>query len=65
MTSVWPLVPIAAEHAIGLAVFSYDGTLFFCLNLDRDTCPDGDVLARGIAHSLEELGRIAARATAR
>ena len=36
---IWPLVPIAAAHAIGLAVFSYDGTLFFCLNVDRDTCP--------------------------
>lgn len=56
---VWPLVPIAAEHAVGLAVFSYDGRLFFCLNLDRDGCPDGDVLAGGIARSLQELGQLA------
>ena len=25
---IWPLVPIAASHAIGLAVFSYDGPLY-------------------------------------
>ena len=62
---IWPLVPIAAEHAVGLAVFSYDGTLFFCLNLDRDTCPDGEVLARGIERSLEELGQLAAQGAAR
>ena len=56
---IWPLVPIAAEHAIGLAVFSYDGTLFFCVNADRDTMPDLDLLNRGIAESLTELGALA------
>ena len=57
---IWPLVPIAAEHAIGLAVFSYDGTLFFCINADRDSCHDLDVLTDGIAESLTELGEMAA-----
>lgn len=61
---IWPLVPIAAEHAVGLAVFSYDGTLFFCLNLDRDSCTDADVLAEGIADSLAELGALAGDKTA-
>ena len=57
---IWPLVPIAAEHAVGLAVFSYDGKLFFCLNADRHTLPDLDVLSSGIAESIEELDRLAA-----
>ena len=56
---IWPLVPIAAEHAIGLAVFSYDGKLFFCINADRDTVPDLDVLESGIADSLSELHELA------
>ncbi len=56
---IWPLVPIAAEHAVGLAVFSYDGTLFFCINADRDTVPDLGVLNSGIAESLAELGELA------
>jgi diacylglycerol O-acyltransferase / wax synthase len=57
---IWPLVPIAAEHSIGLAVFSYDGTLFFCINADRDTVPDLEILNQGIADSLVELGALAA-----
>ncbi len=56
---IWPLVPIAAEHAIGLAVFSYDGTLFFCINADRDTVHDLDVLEQGIAESVSELRDLA------
>ena len=53
--TIWPLVPIAAEHAVGLAVMSYDGKVFFCLNVDRDTVPDLDVLSGGISASLGEL----------
>jgi WS/DGAT/MGAT family acyltransferase len=57
---IWPLVPIAAAHAIGLAVFSYDGTVYFCVNADRDSCRDLDVLVDGIAESLTELREMAA-----
>jgi diacylglycerol O-acyltransferase len=57
---IWPLVPIAAEHAVGLAVFSYDGKLFFCVNADRHTVPDLELLRTGIADSIEELDRLAA-----
>ncbi|HSD24006.1 MAG TPA: WS/DGAT domain-containing protein, partial [Solirubrobacterales bacterium] len=59
---IWPLVPIAAEHAIGLAVFSYDGALCFCLNVDRDSCRDVEVLTRGIEDSIDELRELAAAA---
>jgi WS/DGAT/MGAT family acyltransferase len=59
---IWPLVPIAASHAIGLAVFSYDGTLYFCLNVDRDSCRDVEVLTRGIESSIAELRELAAAA---
>ena len=45
-------VPLAASHAVGLAVFSYDGDLFFCLNVDRDSCRDIDVLRDGIESSI-------------
>jgi diacylglycerol O-acyltransferase / wax synthase len=56
---VWPLVPLAAEHGIGIAVVSYDGQVSFGLNADFDTVPDVDVLARAIADSLGELQRVA------
>jgi WS/DGAT/MGAT family acyltransferase len=59
LTEVWPIVPLAAEHAVGLAVFSYDGSLFFCLNADRDAVEDLDVLADGIRASIAELRELA------
>ena len=59
MQAVWPLVPLAANHGVGLAVFSYDGELFFCLNADRDSVPDLDVLTTGIRRSIDELRSLA------
>jgi len=59
LQAVWPIVPLAAGHAVGLAVFSYDGLLFFCLNADRDSMPDLEVLASGMSASLDELYQLA------
>jgi hypothetical protein len=55
MREVWPLVPIAAEHAVGIAVVSYAGELFFCVNADRDSVPDLPILRDGMLRSLREL----------
>lgn len=55
LLAVWPLVPLAAEHAIGIAVMSYDGKLFFTVNADYDTVPDLDVLVEGLRASVDEL----------
>jgi WS/DGAT/MGAT family acyltransferase len=55
LTDIWPLVPLAADHAVGLAVLSYDGRVFFALNADRDAMPDLDVLANGIEDGFAEL----------
>jgi WS/DGAT/MGAT family acyltransferase len=55
MREVWPLVPIAADHCVGIAVLSYDGRVFFCVNADRDSVADLDVLETGIRDSIREL----------
>ena len=55
-------MPLAAEHAIALAVLSYDGELFFTFNADRDAVPDLDVALEGIEESLAELHALSARA---
>lgn len=55
LRDVWPLVPLASEHSVALAVFSYDGTVFFCLNADMDSMVDLDVLSRGMEESFAEL----------
>jgi WS/DGAT/MGAT family acyltransferase len=62
LLSVWPIVPLAASHAVGLAVFSYDGRMYFCLNADRDAMPDLEVLASGISASLDDLYELAEEA---
>ena len=53
------MVPLAADHSLGVAIISYDGRLFFGLVADRDV-PDLDVLADGLRHALEELAALAA-----
>jgi WS/DGAT/MGAT family acyltransferase len=59
MREVYPLVPLAAEHAVGIAVISYDGQLFFGLIADRDEVPDLAELRIGLEESLEQLQELA------
>jgi len=60
MLRVVPLVPIFSGHAVGVAVVSYDGTVTFGLNADRDTVPDLEVMRGGIEETLADLSRAAA-----
>jgi WS/DGAT/MGAT family acyltransferase len=60
MRRVVPLVPIFTGHAVGVAVVSYDGTMTFGLNADRDAVPDLEILRAGIEESLAELRQLAA-----
>jgi WS/DGAT/MGAT family acyltransferase len=55
LREIHPLVPLAASHAVGVAILSYDGTAFFGVVADRDSVPDLDVLLGGIEDSLAEL----------
>jgi WS/DGAT/MGAT family acyltransferase len=58
MIAVWPLVPLPADHTLGLAIFSYDGRVFFCANADYDSVPDLDLFVDGIVSSVNELTQI-------
>jgi diacylglycerol O-acyltransferase / wax synthase len=64
MREIWPLVPLAAEHSVGVAIVSYDGHLFFGLVADRGV-DDLDVVARGLRRGLEELAALALAERAR
>ena len=50
-----PVLPLLADHAVGIAALSYTGQVTFGITADASSTPDIDVLTRGIAHSLEEL----------
>ena len=45
---VYPLVPLAAGHSVGIAIFSYNGSVAIGISADCDSCPDLDVLVAAI-----------------
>jgi diacylglycerol O-acyltransferase / wax synthase len=59
MLECFPYVPLAGHVRVGVAIFSYNGTLGFGVTGDYDRAPDIGVLCRGIEQSLGELARIA------
>ena len=59
MVEVLPLVPLAADHALGIAIVSYDGRLVFGINGDWDAVPEIDVVAHGIEQALAQLAELA------
>ena len=54
MREVLPFVPIFADHALGVAVCSYDGGMYFGVTGDA-AMHDIGVLAQGLEESLGEL----------
>jgi len=48
LREIRPLVPLAADHAVGVAVLSYDGTVCFGVVADPDAVPDLDVMLEGM-----------------
>jgi len=55
MREVHPLVPLAAEHAVGVAIVSYDGTAFFGVIADHDAVSDLDVMTDAMRAAAAEL----------
>ncbi len=55
MQAIYPLVPLAANTALGIAVLSYDGRLNFGLNADYDVLADLDVLASDLETAIAEI----------
>jgi diacylglycerol O-acyltransferase len=55
MLEAIPFVPIAGHVRVGVAIFSYDGSLRFGVTGDYDTAPDIRVLCEGIESGMHEL----------
>ena len=55
MREVYPVVPLARGQGLSIGMTSYDGTVFFGLNADRDSVGDVDVLADMIDQQVAEL----------
>ena len=55
MLEAIPYVPLAGQVRVGVAIFSYDGSLKFGVTGDYDTAPDIRVLCQGIETGMAEL----------
>ena len=65
MQEIFPVAFLPENHAMALAIMSYNGGLNVGLLADFDAVPDLDVVAEGLQESLDELLDAAARAAGR
>jgi WS/DGAT/MGAT family acyltransferase len=54
MEAQYPLVPLWEGHGVGIALFSYNGSVFWGFNADYDLVPDLDLFIAAIESSLKE-----------
>ncbi|TFV52303.1 wax ester/triacylglycerol synthase family O-acyltransferase [Blastococcus sp. TF02A_35] len=55
MLEVFPVVPLARGQGLSIGMTSYDGTVYFGFNADRDSVGDVDVLADLVEQQVAEL----------
>jgi diacylglycerol O-acyltransferase / wax synthase len=56
MLASYPVMPLAKGQALSIGLTSYDGSVYYGLNADRDAMADVDVLAQCLVDALVELG---------
>jgi hypothetical protein len=59
LEEIYPMVPLAENTALGIAILSYNGQLNFGLVADYDALADVEVLADELRASIEELAEAA------
>jgi diacylglycerol O-acyltransferase / wax synthase len=55
LREIIPIVPLAAEHTVGVAILSYAGGVVICANCDRDGVTDAGRFSSGVTRTLREL----------
>ena len=55
MTAIYPMAPLFPNQALGIAVLSYDGRVFWGFNSDWDALPDVHNIVEGIREQFGEL----------
>jgi hypothetical protein len=59
LDAMFPMVPLAENQALGVAIMSYNGQLNFGLSADYDAMPDLEALADELRASIDELAAAA------
>jgi hypothetical protein len=62
MRGIYPLVPLAWNQALGIALFSYDGGLYWGFNSDWEALPDLHDFVTLLEEEFESLCKSAANA---
>jgi hypothetical protein len=55
MREIYPLVPLFSNQALGIALFSYDGGLYWGFNADWDAVPDLHDVVIAVEQEFKEL----------
>ncbi len=55
MVASYPLVPLWQTHGVGVALFSYAGSVYWGFNADYDIVPDVDAFAIAVSEAFDEL----------
>ena len=58
MQEIYPLVPLFSNQGLGIALFSYDGSLFWGFNADWDAVPDLHDLVEMVQQEFEILQKL-------
>jgi WS/DGAT/MGAT family acyltransferase len=59
LRAAYPVVPLFRQQGVGIALFSYDGGLFWGFNADWDTLPDLHDLVEALRIEFDDLQRLA------
>jgi len=59
MEAIYPQVPLFENQSLGIALFSYDGRVFWGFNGDWDALPDLDEFVKDVENSFRQLRRSA------
>ncbi len=59
MLANYPMVPLWAQHGVGIALFSYNGKLHWGIQADYDTLPDTPAFTAHIVRAADELRELA------
>lgn len=59
MLALYPMVPLFDEMGLGIALFSYDGRLFWGFNADYDLVPDLEILPGMVKEAFSEISAAA------
>ncbi|MEB2325157.1 MAG: wax ester/triacylglycerol synthase family O-acyltransferase [Sorangiineae bacterium] len=58
LEAIYPLVPLFSNQALGIALFSYDGALFWGFSADWDAVPDLHELVDFVREELEAVAKL-------